>query len=38
MCLMNAASETGYRGGGCQTDIEGQGKGEIYRSGGEFCS
>ena len=37
MCLMSAASETGYMGGGGQTDIGGRGNGEIYRSGGEFC-
>ena len=37
MCLMSAASGTGCRGGGGQTDIEGRGNGEIYRSGGEFC-
>ena len=37
MCLMSAVSETGYRGGGGQTDIGGRGNGEIYRSGGEFC-
>ena len=37
MCLMNTASETGYRGGGGQTDIEGRGNGDIHRSGGDFC-
>ena len=36
MCLMSAASETGYRGGGGQTDMGRQGNGAIYRSGGEF--
>ena len=37
MCLMSAASETGHRGAGGQTDIGRRGNGEIYGSGGEFC-
>ena len=37
MCLMSAASETGYTGEGGQTDIGGRGNGEIHRSRGEFC-
>ena len=36
MCLMSAASKTGYRGGGGQTDIGKQGNGEICKSGGEL--